>query len=290
MSKKKITLGLVVLVVGLLVLSLSACAQQDTVPETTTASGNGWGSYEEEAGNTAESGSENADITNPEPGIDRLVNEANEGGFQGKGRRGEESGDLNESYNEIEDNSGQRRGQGQVQSQEDVQELASGQNLDQAQGNGNGRGSGNGAAGRGAGGQGQGRSLEPLSDAEVEALVRAIEEEFGAQALYQSVLNTFGDVDPFNSIVQSEAQHAAALVRQAEKYGVTVPEFPSLQGLPVFSTLSEACQAGVAAEIADAALYDELIPITTHSDLIQVFENLRNASLDNHLPEFESCQ
>ena len=288
MSKKKVTLGLVVLVVGLLVLSLSACDQQDTVSETTTASGNGWGSYEDEAGNTAESSSETANITNPEPGIDRLENEVNDGGFQGNGRRGEDSSDLNETYQEVEENPGQRRGQGQMQSQDDVQVLASGQNLDQTQGNGKGSGSGNGAGGRGTGGQG--RSLEPLSDAEVEALVRAIEEEFGAQALYQSVLNTFGDVDPFNSIVQAEAQHAAALVRQAEKYGVIVPEFPSLEGLPVFSTLSEACQAGVAAEIADAALYDELIPITTHSDLIQVFENLRNASLDNHLPEFESCQ
>jgi len=39
-----------------------------------------------------------------------------------------------------------------------------------------------------------------------------------------------------------------------------------------------------------AALYDELMPLTTHSDLLQVYTNLQNASLTQHLPAFEACQ
>jgi hypothetical protein len=136
----------------------------------------------------------------------------------------------------------------------------------------------------------QGRSFEPLSEVEAEALLRAIQEEYGAQALYQSILDTFGDVEPFNRIVGSEAQHAAALIRMAEKYGLPVPEFPGTEETSGFETLAEACQAGVEAELADAALYDELVPFTTHDDILRVYENLKSASLNNHLPAFQACQ
>lgn len=136
---------------------------------------------------------------------------------------------------------------------------------------------------------GAGVALGPLTEAEAQALVRAVREEFGAQALYESVVNTFGNVIPFSSIARSEAQHAAALVNLANKYGVAVPEFPAGNTLPAFATLEEACQAGVDAEIADAALYDELIAVTTHSDLLRVYANLQSASLNNHLPAFEAC-
>lgn len=141
-----------------------------------------------------------------------------------------------------------------------------------------------------SGGVGQGAALGPLSEAEAQALVRAVQEEYGAQALYQSVLETFGDVSPFNLIVRAEAQHAAALERMAEKYGVDVPAYQGTNDLPAYSTLSEACQAGVQAEIADAALYDELMAVTTHADLLRVYTNLQNASLNNHLPAFDACQ
>jgi hypothetical protein len=148
---------------------------------------------------------------------------------------------------------------------------------------------GNGTAGRGAN-RSSGIALGPLSEAETEALIRAMEEEATAQALYQSVLDSFGNVAPFNYIVKSEAQHLAALERMATKYGVAIPETLTTGSIPSFDTLSEACQAGVQAEIADAALYDELMPVTTHSDILQVYSNLQSASLNSHLPAFEACQ
>ena len=154
-------------------------------------------------------------------------------------------------------------------------------------GNGGGRGNGQMRGNQSAAGTGQ--ALGPLSEVETEALLRAIEEELGAQALYQSVIDTFGAVYPFDGIAVSEGQHADALLRLAEKYGVTVPEYtPGV--LPVYESIEQACQAGVTAEIADAALYDELMPSVTHTDILRVFENLKRASLENHLPSFETCQ
>jgi hypothetical protein len=60
--------------------------------------------------------------------------------------------------------------------------------------------------------------------------------------------------------------------------------------VPAFNTLNDACKAGVAAEITDAALYDELKPVVTQSALLQVFNNLQSASLNSHLPAFQTCQ
>jgi len=45
----------------------------------------------------------------------------------------------------------------------------------------------------------------------------------------------------------------------------------------------------VQAEIADGALYERLFDVVTAPDIIRVFTNLQRASLDNHLPAFESC-
>lgn len=149
---------------------------------------------------------------------------------------------------------------------------------------------GNGGQGKGIGVADSGQALTPLSSAEVEAIQQAILEEYGAYNLYQSVVNQLGNVYPFSQIVQSEQQHINALTRQAVKYGVTVPENPGSASTVSFSSLSDACQAGVTAEIADADLYDELNPVITHGDILQVFDRLQSASLNSHLPAFQTCQ
>lgn len=149
---------------------------------------------------------------------------------------------------------------------------------------GMGNGQGMGASGSGVG---TGLALTPLTDEEATSLIRAIEEEYTARALYESVIADFGSVIPFAGIANGEAAHANALIRQAQKYGLDIPEYTSMD--TSFATLEEACQAGVDAEIADAALYDELMTVTSHADLINVYTNLQSASLNSHLPQFEVC-
>lgn len=156
---------------------------------------------------------------------------------------------------------------------------------------------GNGGPGRyGGSGQGigstgtvTGTATTPLSEDEQDALTRAILEEYGALNLYNSVIAEFGNITPFYRIARSEQQHVNALIKQATKYGVAVPENPGLADEINFGSISEACSAGTAAEIADAALYDELKTVTTHADLLQVYTTLQNASLNSHLPAFQAC-
>ena len=133
------------------------------------------------------------------------------------------------------------------------------------------------------------RAAQPLDQAESAALNRAIAEEYGALNTYKAAIAQLGNVYPFSQIVRAEQQHVNALSRLFTKYGLPIPTNPGLTGTPTFPSLTNACQVGVNAEIADAALYDELLKVTDNADLIQVFKNLQAASLNAHLPAFETC-
>ena len=150
-----------------------------------------------------------------------------------------------------------------------------------------------GGPGRGfgssAGTAGTGLALTPLSDAEKSALQDAILEEYGALNLYNAVIEQFGPIYPFAMIARAEQSHVDALVRQAIKYSVDIPVNPGLTDAVSFGSAAEACAAGVEAEILDAALYDDLKLVTTHSDLLRVYDRLQSASLNQHLVAFETC-
>jgi hypothetical protein len=144
--------------------------------------------------------------------------------------------------------------------------------------------------GSGRGRQGQGGGLQPLSENELETLQLALDDEYHALAVYLSVMDTFGDVEPFKSIAESERRHIDALVMQFNKYGLQVPENEWTGNIPDFESLSQACTAAVDAELSNAELYERLFSMTDRQDLIRVFTNLSRASMESHLPEFEACQ
>jgi hypothetical protein len=145
----------------------------------------------------------------------------------------------------------------------------------------------------GRGGQpltpGNGSSGSSLTTQEQEGLRSAILEEYGALNLYNSVIAQLGAISPFDRISAAEQKHVDALIKQASKYGMVIPANPGLTAPITFSTLADACQAGVVAEIADAALYDDLKTFTTNTSLLRVYNNLQSASLKSHLPEFQFC-
>jgi hypothetical protein len=164
----------------------------------------------------------------------------------------------------------------------------------EAQGQSFGQGRGRGQQGSGQGGYAGGEFDAPLiggdlSESEVEALLMALEDEYKAWSVYDQVIADFGAVRPFTSIQRAEENHIAALVRLLDGYGLEVPvnEWPG--NVPTFDTLAEACEAGVQAEIDNAALYDQLFSMVENPDLIRVFTALQQASQDQHLPAFERC-
>lgn len=138
----------------------------------------------------------------------------------------------------------------------------------------------------------QGQSLTPAQTA---AALAALDDEYHALAFYQAVIDAFGNIKPFRNIIKAEAQHIAAVSNLLGAAGTAIPANPYLDGSKVAlkapATKAEACQIGVQAEIANAALYDDsLLPAAADNPaLLQTFTALRDASQAKHLPALQGC-
>lgn len=131
-----------------------------------------------------------------------------------------------------------------------------------------------------------------LSDEAKSAVLSALDDEYKALAVYESIMEKFGRIRPFAMIAGAEEQHIAALRAVLDKYGVGIPANPWIGKVSAPDTVETACQSGYDAEVANAALYREtLLPkVREYRDITGVFTNLMNASQDRHLPAFERCK
>ncbi|MGD8373914.1 MAG: hypothetical protein PVI21_03595 [Candidatus Woesebacteria bacterium] len=128
---------------------------------------------------------------------------------------------------------------------------------------------------------------------DVSAAVRsAIDDEYKAYSTYDAVISKLGQVRPFAMIIRAEESHIASLKAILDKYGEQIPTNPYEGNVAAKDTLSENCQIGVDAEIANVALYrdDLLSKVADYPDITAVFTNLMNASQDKHLPAFQRCR
>jgi hypothetical protein len=132
-------------------------------------------------------------------------------------------------------------------------------------------------------------TTSPAADAEKAALLESINEEYKAHATYQAVIDKFGDVTPFSTIVKSEQNHIDAWKTLLTRYGIAIAQDPFLGKLTAPASLKDACLAGVSAEKEDVALYDRLLKTVTSADITSVMQQQRQVSQDNHLPAFERC-
>lgn len=114
--------------------------------------------------------------------------------------------------------------------------------------------------------------------------------EYAASAAYAAVIEEYGGVEPYVSIRTAEERHIAALTRQLTRLGVDVPENPWLGRIAAPASLKEAAQAWADGEVANVALYDDLMAQASgDANLTRVFTNLRRASQESHLPMFRAA-
>lgn len=131
--------------------------------------------------------------------------------------------------------------------------------------------------------------MSPLTDSEVRVLTEALDDEYRAWATYDQVIADFGEVRPFINIREAEARHIQALLSLFERYGLTVPANPWPGKVERYPSLQAACNAGVAAEIANGIMYERLLAQTQREDILLVLQNLQEASQQRHLPAFRRC-
>jgi len=146
-------------------------------------------------------------------------------------------------------------------------------------------------AGRGAGYAASGGQIsEEAKQALLEALTGP-EGEYAAYAMYDAVIKKYGEVEPYVSIRRAEANHIAALQHQLDSYGIEYPkENPYVGKVSAPDSLEEAAAAWAEGEIANVEMYDRLLAkVADYPNLVRVFENLRSASLNQHLPIFKAA-
>lgn len=117
----------------------------------------------------------------------------------------------------------------------------------------------------------------------------ALYDEYRSHATYQKVVDTFGPINPFVHIVQAEERHIAHMEALLMQHGVPPVANDWYPRVSVYASLVENCEAGVAAEIQNIAMYDQLLPYAETPDVRDTFFRLQAASFNHHLPAFRSC-
>jgi len=96
------------------------------------------------------------------------------------------------------------------------------------------------------------------------------------------------DTQPLAPVAESEDELAEILFEAIQdEYHA---EEWSTGNVPRFGSVPEACAVGADAEVANVAVYDELMAeAELPADVLTVFASNRLASLERHLPAFEAC-
>lgn len=117
----------------------------------------------------------------------------------------------------------------------------------------------------------------------------AVYDEFKAYEAYTKIIEKFGLVQPFVNIKEAEAVHYAALIQLMQKYNVEVPLNNWASKIEIPNTFIECCEMGVAGEISNIAMYNNLLSYAVEPDIKDVLFRLQAASYNNHLPAFRNC-
>jgi rubrerythrin len=131
--------------------------------------------------------------------------------------------------------------------------------------------------------------MDTLTVEEVRALQEALDDEYHAWASYDQVISDFGPVRPFVHIRDAEARHALALSDLFVRYGQPLPANTWRGRVARHASLQAACEAAVAAEVANAEMYERLLASTQRPDIQAVLRKLQQASQQRHLPAFQRC-
>ncbi len=119
------------------------------------------------------------------------------------------------------------------------------------------------------------------------ALDEALDDERKAIAFYARVMAVHGERQPFANIINAERRHEAALLAQYQRLGLEPPaDRWEGHAFEVPATFEGACDESVVAEVRNAAMYDALIDGVADEGVRRVFESLRWASVERHLPAF----
>lgn len=130
-------------------------------------------------------------------------------------------------------------------------------------------------------------------DLSIQDMLRyAIEDEYLARAEYVAIMEAYGSIRPFSSIKEAETNHIAWITEAYEALGLPAPSDQGARHAILPSSLKEAYETGVQAELDNIAMYERFLGEDEfgggrNAELRILFENLSRAS-ENHLRAFRN--
>lgn len=117
-----------------------------------------------------------------------------------------------------------------------------------------------------------------------QALRIALYDEYAARAFRGRVIEAFGPRPPFEAIQRAAAARVDTLAQLCLRFGVPQPLDPFPQETTVEPAWLANCERAVAGELASIGLYEQLELRIAEPALRRAFADLRNQSLQRHLP------
>ena len=113
----------------------------------------------------------------------------------------------------------------------------------------------------------------------------AIYDEYHAYESYKKIVEKFGAITPFANILEAEVRHYEALATIANRYKVPLPINDWEDKIEEPNSILEASEVGVAEEIDNIKMYDNLISYSKeYPDILDTLYKLQAASYNNHIP------
>lgn len=119
-----------------------------------------------------------------------------------------------------------------------------------------------------------------------EMLHYALEDEYLALEEYKALMEEFDLTRPYSNIARSEQTHIAYLEELYKAHNIPIPEISAGDHLLIPSSVTEAAEIGVQAEINNIAMYEKFLNQELPEDVKDVFILLKKGS-ENHLRAFE---
>jgi len=128
-----------------------------------------------------------------------------------------------------------------------------------------------------------------LSDDELtilDMLMYAVQDEYLAHGEYLTIIDEFEVQRPYTNIVKSEETHLLLLEEVYESYSLDFPIDTSSDHLIIPSSLLEAAETGVIAEIDNIEMYDKFLEYDLPENIELAFIALKKGS-ESHLLAFQ---
>lgn len=117
-------------------------------------------------------------------------------------------------------------------------------------------------------------------------LMYAVQDEYLAHGEYVAIIDKFDSQNPYTNIISAEETHLAYLKEVYVSYGLEFPDDESASHIVVPTSLLEAAETGVQAEIDNIAMYERFMTYDLPENVFEVFSALKKGS-DSHLLAFQ---